>query len=88
VAVEEALAADAERPAPPDEWACIVTYLNQTADQTERCSREVSFRVDGNVAICHAPIDAGSGVADNSCGPRVTVRVDFATGVVELEGKR
>jgi hypothetical protein len=79
LAVRGPPAADDDRPAPPDEWACIVTYLNQTAEETERSRREVSFRAGGDVAICHAPIGTGAGIA---------VRVDFAAGLVELERTR
>jgi hypothetical protein len=85
VASKGTAAADADGKATSDQWACIVTYLNQTAEETRRSSREISFRVDSDVAICGAPIGADPGVVDNSGGSRIAVRVDFAAGLVELE---
>ena len=89
VAVEETAAIGADDTPLPDQWACIVTYLNQPAEETERCTGEVSFRARGDVAICDAPIGAGPGFADNSGTSRIAVRVDVAAGLVKLdEGKR
>ena len=87
LAVERTAAARADDSPLPDQWACIVTYPNQTAEETERSSREISLHIDGDVAICNAPIGPGPAFVDNSAGRRIAVRVDFATGLVELQDR-
>ena len=34
------------------DWACVVTFLNQSQDQTAKCAKNVVFKVKGNSATC------------------------------------
>jgi hypothetical protein len=34
------------------DWACLVTFLNQSADQTAAWARQVEFKVNGQTATC------------------------------------
>jgi hypothetical protein len=42
---------------PPDlaqpQWACVVSFLNQSPGGTQECSGRVQFAVDGSQAVCH-----------------------------------
>jgi hypothetical protein len=40
-----------------NQWACIVTFPNQNAQQTKARAREVRFSVDGNLGICQIGSD-------------------------------
>jgi hypothetical protein len=35
-----------------EDWACIVTFLNQTPDETERWASQIQFQVEGDAATC------------------------------------
>jgi hypothetical protein len=49
---------------PGDDWACLVTFLGQSRDETAEWATRVRLEVDGDVATCHVGADA--------------VRADFA----------
>lgn len=37
---------------PAGEWSCIVTFMNQSAEETKASTRNVNFTADGNSAKC------------------------------------
>ncbi len=53
------------------DWACLVTFLNQTADQTSDSARQVHFEVNGQTATCRVGSDL--------------LHVDFAVPWARLE---
>ncbi|MHC4180931.1 MAG: hypothetical protein ACYSWU_25825, partial [Planctomycetota bacterium] len=53
------------------DWACLVTFLNQTAEQTADWARQVRFDVDGDTATCRVGAEM--------------LHVDFAASNARLE---
>ncbi len=70
---------DPGQPSVPTEeqWACIVTYPNRSAEETARLAEEVLFQVGGDVATISFPF----GVTPKSA----TLYVDFGNGAVRVE---
>ena len=65
---------DPGAPGPGQDWACIVTFLNQTAVETARWGEQVQFTVEGDTATCRFGED--------------TIQVDFgrmAVAVTEVD---
>ncbi|MBN1911563.1 MAG: hypothetical protein JW818_17610, partial [Pirellulales bacterium] len=53
------------------DWACVVTFLNQSPEQTARWAQRVRFTIDGDTATCRIGSDV--------------VAVDYARGNTRVE---
>lgn len=60
-----------------DQWACLVTYPNRSAEETERLADAVRFQVDANTASVSLHREA--------VPKSKTFRVDFEAGRVDAE---
>lgn len=60
-----------------DQWACLVTYPNRSAEETERLAETVRFQADANTAVVSFRSEADP--------ESTTLRVDFGARRVDIE---